>query len=364
MALKRVWIASPNCSGRSGSGVRLVVVHTAEGARSYRDLGNFFASRSAQVSSHTGIDDERGTIGEYVHRPDKAWTQAAYNSQAVSTELCAAPINSPYPCGARWTAEEWSRHPNMLANLADWIREECAHYGLPINKLSSSQAQGGARGVCGHVDLGAGGGHYDPGPNFPWARVMTLARGGKPDIPAGTPSQENDMICSALNAAAGTPRVRRQRQENHLHVAERQPDRLERRRWWRARRNEPLRHRPGQHRRDRRRGQRRRRHPRLRALRQRQDVLHVAEGQLLERRESRLSAPPTSSCSPTRRVWQRRRPCMRSGPALTGTVYAAYYAASPAATSVSPRTRPPRSSKRWKRSISDSARWSTRRRPE
>ena len=202
MALKRVWIASPNCSGRSGSGVRLVVVHTAEGARSYRDLGNFFASRSAQVSSHTGIDDERGTIGEYVHRPDKAWTQAAYNSQAVSTELCAAPINSPYPCGARWTAEEWSRHPNMLANLADWIREECAHYGLPINKLSSSQAQGGARGVCGHVDLGAGGGgHYDPGPNFPWARVMTLARGGKPDIPAGTPSQENDMICSALNAA-------------------------------------------------------------------------------------------------------------------------------------------------------------------
>ena len=88
-----------------GSGVRLCVVHTAEGSRNFRDLGAFFASSSSQVSSHTGIDNERGTIGEYVKRPDKAWTQASYNSMAVSTELCGAPFDTSQPCGANWSAD-------------------------------------------------------------------------------------------------------------------------------------------------------------------------------------------------------------------------------------------------------------------
>ena len=195
--LNRVWIASPNYSSRGGSGVRLVVVHTAEGARSFRDLGGFFSSSSAGVSSHTGIDDERGSIGEYVKRENKAWTQANYNSQAVSTELCAAPISSSYPCGANWSADEWNKHDGMLANLADWIREECQHYGLPITKLSANEAQGSGRGVCGHADLGAGGGgHWDPGPNFPWSRVMDMARGGSTTTPE--PIGADDMITAVL----------------------------------------------------------------------------------------------------------------------------------------------------------------------
>jgi hypothetical protein len=203
MALKRVWIGSPNYSSRGGSSVRLCVVHTAEGARSFRDLGGFFSSSSAGVSSHTGIDDERGSIGEYVSRSNKAWTQSNYNPQAVATELCAAPINSSYACGANWTAEEWNRHDGMLQNLADWIREECQHYGLPITKLSAGQAQGSGRGVCGHVDLGqGGGGHWDPGPNFPWTRVMDLARGQTP-----TPSPEPDEAAELFSVVKADGRL-------------------------------------------------------------------------------------------------------------------------------------------------------------
>jgi hypothetical protein len=160
-------------------------VHTAEGARGYRSLGSFFGSSSSAVSSHVGIDDERGVIGEYVRREDKAWTQANYNPQAVSVELCAAPHTSSAPCGVRWSRAEWLSHSDMLQNVADWIREECQHYGLPIVKLSAAQAQGGGRGVCGHSDLGVGGGnHSDPGPNFPWTEVMDLARRGSPAVPA------------------------------------------------------------------------------------------------------------------------------------------------------------------------------------
>ena len=206
MALKRIWIPSPNYSSRGGSGVRLVVVHTAEGARSFRDLGGFFGSSSSGVSSHVGIDDERGTIGEYVARANKAWTQGNFNPQCVSVELCAAPIQSGQPCGASWDTAEWNRHEPMLANVAEWIAEECAHYGIPIEKLSASQAQGSGHGVCGHVDLGtAGGNHSDPGPNFPWSKVMDMARGGVGSTP--TPEQEEDQLIASVLSHSGTLNV-------------------------------------------------------------------------------------------------------------------------------------------------------------
>ena len=42
MSLKRVWMASPNYSGRGGAAVRLIVLHTSEGAQTYQSLGSYF----------------------------------------------------------------------------------------------------------------------------------------------------------------------------------------------------------------------------------------------------------------------------------------------------------------------------------
>jgi N-acetylmuramoyl-L-alanine amidase len=167
--LTRRAIPSPNYSSRGGAGVRLIVIHTAEGARSIDELGNFFASSSSGVSSHTGIDDTAGTIGEYVKRANKAWTAANANPVAVQTELCAF---------AEWSPAEWDRHPAMLENCARWIAEEAAYFGIPIAKLSPAAAQGSGRGVCQHSDLGSwGGGHWDCGGGFPIDRVLEMARG-------------------------------------------------------------------------------------------------------------------------------------------------------------------------------------------
>lgn len=180
MALTRKWIASPNYSSRGGSSVRLIVVHTAEGARTIEELGNFFASSSSGVSSHTGIDDKAGVIGEYVKRPNKAWTQANANPVCVATELCAF---------AKWSGAEWSKHPNMLANCAAWIAEEAAYFGIPITKLNASQAQGSGRGVCQHNDLGSwGGGHWDCGSGFPMDDVLAMAKGGGDDVTTTLPA--------------------------------------------------------------------------------------------------------------------------------------------------------------------------------
>jgi hypothetical protein len=165
-----------------------VCCHTAEGALTYQSLGNFFASPSAGVSSQAGIDDTPGTIGVYVKRGDKAWTQGNANPYTVSAELCAF---------AGWGPGEWQAHPQMLRNTADWIAEECAAFGIPITRLSAAQAQGGEAGVCMHVDLGAeGGGHWDCGPDFPMDQVLDMARGGAGAGPAPARRRSRKMFAS------------------------------------------------------------------------------------------------------------------------------------------------------------------------
>jgi N-acetylmuramoyl-L-alanine amidase len=187
VSLVREWIGSPNYSSRGGAGVRLVVVHTAEGARTYRELGNYFANSASGVSSHTGIDDTPGTIGEYVSPFNKAWTQGNANPVAVAVELCAF---------AAWSSE-WAGHEAMLANCAAWIAEECARFSIPLRRLTAAEAQGNGRGVCGHVDLGSwGGGHWDPGPSFPWADVLAMAAGGAPAHDVPTKRKGHEMIAS------------------------------------------------------------------------------------------------------------------------------------------------------------------------
>ena len=167
--LTRKAFPSPNYSSRGGATVRLIVIHTAEGATTIESLGNWFANPANDVSSHTGIDDKAGVIGEYVKRGNKAWTAASANPVAVQTELCAF---------ARWSASEWNKHPNMLENCARWIAEEAEAFGIPIVKLTSAQAQGSGRGVCQHVDLGSwGGGHWDCGGDFPMDKVLDMAKG-------------------------------------------------------------------------------------------------------------------------------------------------------------------------------------------
>jgi hypothetical protein len=177
MALRRDWIPSPNHSGRSG-GVRLIILHTAEGALTYQSLGNYFASPSAEVSSHVGIDDTPGVIGEYVS-PDRAsWTAGNVNGYSIQAELCAF---------AAWTSE-WNGHPVMLENTAAWIAEEAARFGIPLVHSTS-------HGVCQHVDVSGPGGHWDCGPGFPFARVLEMARTGAaaPTPPPVRPEDEREV---------------------------------------------------------------------------------------------------------------------------------------------------------------------------
>ena len=194
MSLHRDLMPSPNYSSRGGSSVTHVVLHTAQGALTYESLGNFFASSSAGVSSHTGIDDTPGVVGEYVRRDAKAWTASDANPWSVQAELCAF---------AEWSTDEWMRHSTMLANAAAWVAEEAAAFGVPLDHIAAIAQDSLARGVCQHNDLGAmGGGHWDCGPGFPIDYVLDLARGGAPQ-PEPEPLEDDDMPYFLFAPSAG-----------------------------------------------------------------------------------------------------------------------------------------------------------------
>jgi hypothetical protein len=189
VSLRRVWIGSPNYSGRGGESVRLIVLHTTEGAQTYQSLGSYFQG-AVEASSHTGIDNQvRGTIGEYVKRGNKAWTQANANPVCVAAELC-----TPSGAAANWSRDFWlNEQRTLLDNAADWLAEEAAAFGIPLVELTPSQAQGGGRGVCQHMDLGSwGGGHSDCGSGFPMDYVLDRAAGGSTPPEPEVPEQEEE----------------------------------------------------------------------------------------------------------------------------------------------------------------------------
>ena len=183
MSLSRVWIPSPNCSGRGGVSTRLIVLHTTEGftgPNGLYDLGNYFKG-NVGASSHVGIDNfHPGTIGEYVSRTNKSWTQCNANPYCISAEQCGF---------AAWPRDTWLNNQGaLLANTAAWIAEEAAALNIPIRALTASQAQSGSAGVCQHRDLGSPGcGHSDCGDGYPMDVVLDWAAAG------GGPAEEDDM---------------------------------------------------------------------------------------------------------------------------------------------------------------------------
>ena len=150
-----------NRSSRNGAKPCRVVVHTTEshnrpGRNDVDSVHSWFDNPAAQASSHVIIDME-GHSTTCVLDQDKAWTQAAYNPTSLSIEFIGIAAGN-----------EW-----RLAGLkkgAKFTAYWCRKYDIPV-KWSS------VRGICGHKDLGAaGGGHVDPGPNFPRARFLALVR--------------------------------------------------------------------------------------------------------------------------------------------------------------------------------------------
>lgn len=178
MTLTRVW--TPTSYYSSGGTKRLIVLHTMEGFTGDNgadDCAKYFQGNNG-ASSQVCIDNNRGKIWECVARQYGAWTQCGYNGEAVSGEQSGF---------ASWSRDYWlTNRLNELHNTADWIREEAAKFGIPIVKLTESQAQSSGRGVTFHSWLGSAGcGHSDCGSGYPIDDVIAWAKGSVPATETG-----------------------------------------------------------------------------------------------------------------------------------------------------------------------------------
>lgn len=153
--------------------VRLLGIHTAEGARTDETLGDFM-DRVGNVSYHDGCDDE--SLTRYVTHNRSAWALRSGNK--ISLNLCTVGF-------AKWSRSQWLEHKKMLQTTAWWIEKESWDHKIPLRKLSSLEAGKAVRdsnhsgGVIGHINYTEGTGdgtHWDPGPNFPWDVVMSQAQ--------------------------------------------------------------------------------------------------------------------------------------------------------------------------------------------
>jgi N-acetyl-anhydromuramyl-L-alanine amidase AmpD len=158
---------SPNYSSRAGARPTLIVIHVTAGHNrpgiaDLAGLGSWFASPSAQVSSHVATDNE-GHSARFVGDALKAWHVAAYNRMALGIEQVAP------GSGAEITDA-------MYRETARWVATWSRSHGIPIQHAAVAGGRVIRPGVIRHSELGSlGGGHSDPGP-YDIAKMLDYAR--------------------------------------------------------------------------------------------------------------------------------------------------------------------------------------------
>lgn len=152
--------------GRRRADVDLIVIHTVEAHEridTAENVARWFASdQSPKASAHYVIDSD--SVVCCVREEFAAWHANEVNGRSIGLEHAGFARQSH----ADW-ADEYS--VAMLEKSAELAAHICARWDIPIVRLMPSEVKNG-RGFCGHVDVNAAygrvGGHWDPGPHFPY----------------------------------------------------------------------------------------------------------------------------------------------------------------------------------------------------
>lgn len=214
-----IW--SPNCKPGTGGKIVALGVHSTEGSGTAANVGYYFQNDALDAST-TGVFGDDDAVGcvEYGMTAYHSGHGDPWNYRIEGYEHVAF---------AAWSTEEWMKHGKMLDRSARHMAKRAVALGIPIRKIDGTQlrravlsgdpSQGG---FCGHKDISdaTDGGHWDPGPGFPWGFYLNLvksyANGEQPTMPEDpilvpelTPEQieENELmsakddIITAINTA-------------------------------------------------------------------------------------------------------------------------------------------------------------------
>lgn len=156
--------------------LRLIVLHSTEGgetSHSAEDVAVMFATTDRKASAHVCIDTN--TVVGCVHPIDTAFAAAGANSDGYHIEQSGRAGQSP---------EQWNDAASraIVERTARHVAEASAAFGIPLVRLTVAQvADGHTKGLTDHATVSqafpnVSTGHWDPGPNYPWQRLLTLAQ--------------------------------------------------------------------------------------------------------------------------------------------------------------------------------------------
>jgi N-acetylmuramoyl-L-alanine amidase-like protein len=155
----------------AGVPLNLIVLHSTEshnrpGDSDLAGVAGWFDNPAAQASSHVIVDAD-GSSARCVPDDRKAWTCEAYNSASLNIEQIGF---------ASQGRKGWRRNWRELRETARWIARWSRQHRIPIRRAHVANGVVTRSGVTTHAKLGsAGGGHHDPG-DYPFRRVLLLAR--------------------------------------------------------------------------------------------------------------------------------------------------------------------------------------------
>jgi hypothetical protein len=160
-----------NYSSRQGARPLLIVIHSTEshnrpGNADLAAIGEWFDNPAAQASAHVCTDGD-GYSARFVRDQEKAWSCVNFNRVSLNIEQ----IGFASDPRASWH----DRHAE-LEETARWIARWNRLWGIPIRRGAVRGMAVTRSGVVTHNQLGQlGGGHHDPGPNYPMADVLGRA---------------------------------------------------------------------------------------------------------------------------------------------------------------------------------------------
>lgn len=159
-------------SARPVSSIIGICIHTTESGKSATatsataDNVTDYQIRTESGSYHVMV----GVDGKRIRQNTDGWVTWSTGNKGNNVLLHLCFVGNASQSRAEWLAQE-----TMLRAGATVVRHWSDLYGIPLKKVPVAALPG----VCGHDDTRAWGGtdHTDPGPNFPYDKLIEFANG-------------------------------------------------------------------------------------------------------------------------------------------------------------------------------------------